>query len=394
MRDKLNRSQVALLSSLARALFAASITFFLFPASPSYASNIAAITVAPMGIPFLLDDEGQVWAFRKPLSFEEPIKLPNLNHIKKIAPYIAVDTNGQVYTWSLNPIKTDWGEDGLNEAVYNTPQRVENLQGVTLVASSGDNYFVAVIGNKDIVEWLAIRDKSGLGAVTNGPIRTVISRMGVKAVTVFWTPEVVSTVGVVIYPVASSLVALFDEGTVMGWGIKPSGAATRGSDRKGILLTQSPGATEVSMNAMHTVILTANGVPQFWGGCDGYRDGKDFNGNQWPSRNNEGVDGYVVDVIGMSLFSGYDNVKPDVFIKRDGTVWAALAPEPSGMLGRDCYLSAGKKGQLWQLPAGRSAAVQVAAGESILMLDAEHKLWTTAGSWMNTKFHNVSINLK
>lgn len=363
------------------------VLILLLFAHSAQASNIVEIAVAPRDIPFLLDDEGQVWAFRKPQFLEEPIKLPNLNHIKKIAPYIAVDTSGRVFTWSLNTVKTDWDQESISEAVYNVPQKVDGLQGVTSIASSGYDYFVAVVGNKEIRDWSTIQDKPGAGTVTNGPIRTVISRAGVKAVAATSRPKVVSIKGAILKPVTETMVALFDDGTVMGWGITPSEPATEEATRNGMLLTKLPGAAGIAMNDVHTVILSADGVPIFWGGCGPYV-AKDSNGHPWsPS----GVNGQVVEIKEMAINQGNDNVLPDAFIKRDGSVWAAYAPSP---VDKDCIRSGGDKRRAWQLTAGAAAAIQVAAADSIFMLDAERKLWTTAGSWMNTKFHSVMINLK
>lgn len=307
------------------------LTLLLFFAHPVHASNITAITVAPMKIPFLLDDEGQVWAFRKPLSFEEPIKLPNLNHITKIVPYIAVDSSGQVFTWSLNVADSQWDESGISKATYTAPQRVENLQGVTSVAYS-DMHLVAVIEGRDIVDLEVLRDPRSFRVTGYGPIKTVISRKGVKAVAVASRPKIMSIKGAVYKPASESLVALFDDGTVMGWGITPTGRTTEDGIGQNILLTRSPGAIGVAVNAAHTVILPASGVPLFWGGCDLF--GTDRNGHPWTSGNVVGADGYVVDVIGMGIAEGNDNVLPDVFIKRDGTVWAAYAPSPPGMTGK------------------------------------------------------------
>ena len=98
------------------------LIFLLFLVRSAYASNIVQIAMATQDIPFLLDDEGYVWAFQKPMSYEGLIKLPILNHIKNIAPYIAVDTNGNVFTWGLNFQESDWVEGELSKAGYTSPQ--------------------------------------------------------------------------------------------------------------------------------------------------------------------------------------------------------------------------------------------------------------------------------
>lgn len=383
-----------------------SFLFFLlsFFAGSAYASNIVEITVDEIGIPFVLDDEGQVWGFRKPYSLEEPIKLSNLNHIKKIAPYIAVDTEGRVFTWSIDDAEVETVEGEITEAGYTTPQRFGDMKGVTLVAHSM-NHFFAVINNQEIVEWLIIRKENkpggGFGVEGYGPIKKIISSPGVKAIAA--APGTMARI--VAEPAPYGLVALFDDGTVMGWGISSSGQIVKDANTPSILLTKSPGAVGIAMNDFHTVILSAQGVPQFWGGCDLY--GRDGNGGHpWTHGSVHGAEGYVADVIGMAIAQdinigvaggwGNDNGTPDVFIKRDGTVWIAYAPIPENTPNFDCgqYKTANPR-QAVQVSAGKAIAVQVATARGfIFMLDADHKLWTTPSNLMVTKFSNVPLNIK
>lgn len=361
----------------------------LFFAHSVYASNIMQIAVGEENIPFMLDDEGQVWTFRQPLPFQpvEPYKLENLNHIKKIAPYIAIDDKGQVFTWRLHPLKTYWDENGLVEAVYTTPQQVEGLQGVTQVASSSDGYFVAVIGDKEIVDWMVGWDKAGSGTVIKGVTRKVASRPGVKSVAALWSPEDLGWKKLNLDTPESSLVALFDDGSVIGWGIQATGIPFRNANWNELLLTKSPGATKISLKINHTIILTAGGEMQYLGGCGGIN----INGQRYSQVNTSILKGEVADVVEMSPGGYY---RPGAFIKRDGSVWVAYAPAPPGMLGKDCYQKDIKRGQFWKLPAGKAAAVQVAARNSIFMLDAEHQLWVAQDNPRGTRFHNLNINLK
>lgn len=368
------------------------LTFLLLESA--YASNIADITVDEMGIPFLLDDEGHVWAFRKPLTSEEPIKLPHLEHIKKIAPYIAIDTEGRVFTWSLKDSLMREDQDVIVEAGYTAPKRREDLQGVTFVAHSL-NHFFAVVGNKEIVEWLEIRKKRSFEIEGYGPTRKVVSRAGIKAIAA--APGKMERV--VAEPAPYGLVALFDDGMVMGWGITSTGQLAKEAGAPGIVLTQSPGAIGIAVNAFHTVVLTEDGVPKFWGGCDLY--GRDGNGHIWTHGHVLGVDGYLTDVMGMALAQdivwGSDTGNPDVYIRHDGTVWLAFAPLPEGAPAFLCghkYKNVNYR-QAQQLPVGNASSVKTATSRGVVyVLDADHTLWTTAGSWMNTKLRVVPVNLK
>jgi alpha-tubulin suppressor-like RCC1 family protein len=96
---------------------------------------------------FLLDDNGNVWASKNLFSY---FKLENLRNIIKLAPYIAVDKDGQVFTWALDK-KTKAEEEELNP-VYTVPKRVEGIRGATQIAYS-DYHFVVVQDNRDIMEW-------------------------------------------------------------------------------------------------------------------------------------------------------------------------------------------------------------------------------------------------
>ena len=67
--------------------------------------KVEQIAVDDNGILFLLDNSGHVWGFsRKPIENSNVIypliRLPNLSGIKQIAPYIALDNSGNVFTWS------------------------------------------------------------------------------------------------------------------------------------------------------------------------------------------------------------------------------------------------------------------------------------------------------
>lgn len=371
------------------------LILLLFCAGSAFASNIVEITVDEIGIPFVLDDEGHVWGFRKPHSLEDPIKLPNLNHIQKIASYIAVDVEGRVFTWSINDAEVVTIEGEIDEAGYTAPQRFGDLKGVTLVAYSG-RHFVAVIGNRDIFDWVEIPSKIGdrFGIDGYGPIRTISSRPGVSAIAAATKGETVPTGRAAITKFSYGLEALFEDGTVMGWGITPTGEVTEDIPTSNVLLTKSPGAIGIAMNGRHTIILSAQGIPQFWGGCEVVE--KDVNGHLLPKVGVHAVDGNVTDIIGMAIPQN-DDLYPNAFIKRDGTVWVEYSPIPANISGVSCsqFDSSMYYRQAEQLPAGHAAAVQVTtAGGVYLMLDGDHKIWTTGLSYGKKKFHNVPINLK
>lgn len=386
----------ALILSVLLAFFAQSVR----------ASNIVQISVDATGIPFLLDEEGFVWAFRDPIGLQNLTKLPKLKQIKKIAPYIALDTNGQVFTWSLNESEVIREMDSLVEAAYSVPQRVEGLSGVTQVASSiadlGNHHylavhFVAVIGNRDIVDWSARHDEI-TGMVSVSPLRKVFSRDGVRRVaSASWagviqpasssTPRVVDT--------TSSLIALFSDGSVIGWGISPEGRMItpqwgqsttphkweemKSASWSNILLAKVPGAIDVAIDQGHIIVLSENGVPKYWGGCS-------FGTPEYSMSlvSVNGMDGYVDNAIAITLTSinalhSYDAMLPDTFIRRDGSLWAVYAPNVQNMP-KTCIGATETDQKAWQLILGHAPVIQVASGgRKILALDANYELWNVIG---------------
>jgi hypothetical protein len=371
------------------------LLLLLLSARPVHASNIVDIAVDEWGIPFVLDDRGHVWGFRKPLEFGEPVKLPNLEHIKKIAPYIAVDADGRVFTWSINDAEVEMIEDRIDKVGYTAPQRFGDLQGVTLVAYS-IRHFVAVIDNRDIVGWVGIPPPMGVGFGIDGygPIRKVISRKGVKAIAATTGGKMIPVAGGIPYlKEFFGLAALFDDGAVMGWGITPTGGVAEQADTQGVLLTKVSDATALAMSGKYTVILAANGTPHFWDECgEGFT--KTPEGLLLPLSGVDGTKGYLTDVTGMALTL---NGAGAAFIKRDGTVWFALYPLPPPFHDRLCPHNPAVyyHRPMQQLPAGKAAAVRAAAGNHFLyMLDADHRLWSAPQNFGPKEFHNIPINLK
>jgi alpha-tubulin suppressor-like RCC1 family protein len=364
------------------------------------AANIVQIAVDELGILFALDDEGHVWGARNVECSCDYIKLPNLENIKTIEPYIAVDSKGTVFTWSIDDSKVDTVEGGISQVGFSMPKRVENLQDVTMVAHSMGQFF-AVIKNQEIVRWVERRKERGFGIDGYGAIQKVISRDGVKGISV--APGNLTRFVTESEPYW--MVTLFEDGIVMGWGVTSSGQISEAADNQPVTLAISKGATGIAMNAFHTVILTADGRTQFWGGCDMF--GRDFNGGHpWKYGNVFGVDGYVSDVVQMALAQdintgtggwGDDNNIQDVFIKRDGTVWGAYAPIPEAVPLPAYACSRYSKQSDYrvskQLSVSKAAAKQVATSKGVVfMLDSDGKLWSTNGSWMNTKFREVPLH--
>lgn len=377
-------------------LMSFTFVFLMHVAPPAHAATIAQVAVDETGTPFLLDDEGHVWAFQEP-GFGLPVRLPNLEHVKKIAPYIAFDANGDVYTWLPDEKNTKRDEEGnLLTRAFTSPSKVDILHGATLIASSsaGDSdfhyqaiHFVAVAEGKDMFDWMVDFDRAS-GFASGRPIRKVSSDIPVKSVAAAVSDITIrSGLGNYTNDAAGSMVALFIDGTVRGWGINEFGQTIttlwntpitpaawkkeKEEGEKGVLLTRSPGATEVAMDTGHVVILSSNGTPQYWGGCAFLSDG--YSPLMGTARGVKGnIDGAAhVSIMSTSILHRYDHEDADIYIKGDGSVWVVYAPLVPSVPGYCLGATTGAQ-KSWRASLGGAPALQVSR---FLVLDADHKLW-------------------
>ena len=187
---------------------------------------------------------------------------------------------------------------------------------------------------------------------------------------------------------ASSEVALFDDGTVMGWGINQAGQTVtpewsntgmvleewdkmKAAAQKGVMITKSPGAIDVAMDTGHIVILTAKGIPQYWGGCAfrSYRYSPTLGVAK-------GADGNIDDAVSMAvmstyILSKYDYVDADLYIKKDGSLWVAYAPSLPDVPDY-CLGSTERTQKTLRVTLGTAPVVQISR---YLALDADHRVW-------------------
>jgi hypothetical protein len=377
----------------------------------AHAANIIQIAADEHDIPFLLDNDGHVWGFRDPWTFsggpDEPpappnlrrlVKLPNLEHIKKIAPYIAIDKEGQAFTWTID--KAEFFEGYVVDASYTKPKRVGDLKGITSIAYSV-GHFAAVINNQDVVEWAAVKPyKTGsygevIGFDNYGPVKKLFSQKGIKDIS---TTNLIAEAGK--FNLSYGLEVLFDDGTLMGWGVTPTGQVSKTSSYQSVSLGKFSEPLGLSMNISHTIILSANGIPSFLGECDVVK--KYADGHLAQQVGIHTADGNLADVIKIgTVINHNDDYNPDAFIKRDGSVWFEFAPIPTSLPGYSkCspfdpsmyYRNAE------QVYAGKAAAVQIVKGNFVyFMLDADHNLWSIGVNEFRYKkksFRSVPVDLK
>jgi hypothetical protein len=337
--------------------------------SSKAAPYIVDIALDSLDTPFLLDSEGHVWAFKKPLDREGLIRLPNLQNIKKIAPWIALDKDGRVFTWYFDK-KTDWlGEYDL-AAVYTRPQLVEGLNNITMVAYNDVGRFVVVRDNKDILEWSRLRERRfGIEGYT--PIKKLCTREGVKAIDAKGYGTSV----------------LFRDGTILGWGLNEF-RQTRTELVNQQISFNAPRAAAVYLNNYHTVVLMEDGRVLFWGGCSSGDARSEGKGILPADGIVAGVAGPIKDVISV-IMPENDNFYPNIFLKRDGSVWRVYPPIPPAINKIDCKSEL--SGKSWQV-RGMSVpaiAVREAAG-MIMALGSDHTLWSASTcNYNDNKFNQI-----
>lgn len=288
------------------------------------AVNIVQVAADDTNIPFFLDTSGHVWG----MSGNEPVRIKNLEHIRLIAPFIAVDDNGQVFTWAVDDSRVVTQEDATLSIAYTEAKSFPELKNVTHVAHSL-NHFYAVVDRKDIYVWDEIHKKNLFRPVQGterfGPVSKVYSREGVKKIVS--APEVWPRKNQTAFSV------LWEDGTVMGFGVNEYGQVERNPNTPPITLGRFEGALDIGMNEFHIAVVTNDGHVKFWGGCDLYGDNIRPSGRDdhvWKYGHLKGVDSEVTEVSAISLveddntFMGFD-----IFLKKDGTIIKAHAPVPS-----------------------------------------------------------------
>ena len=377
-------------ASFRQVLLSFILTFLFFYSSAGRAAEIIQIAIDAEGLPFLLDDAGHVWAFRDPTNggMSQLVRISGLEHIKKIAPYEALDDKGQVFVWGLLNVNVD-DTNSIFQTSYTPATKLLSLSGVTDIAHSFSHGFAVVNGNR-IVTWEEItRDAHGnwgYEITKYGPIQEIYTVTRIK--------HLAAAPGSHELMRPSTLIALLEDGTVLGWGISEFGQETfRGGER--IELGKFPDAVDVALNNRHTVVLTKQGVPLFWGGCDIW--GQNNSGKPWTWGHIKNAPGAINDVQSLALnndtFFG-SNARFDIFLKRDGTVWGARAPTPPGVPDSECGIHGNSPSQPYQLVIGDAPATQVSVGNSIvLVLDKKHRLWSwgNIGNIIKLELMNIHI---
>lgn len=294
------------------------IVFALWSTSAN--ARVVDVQMDAVGVPFLLDDHGHVWAFKEPLSLKNPFRVPNLNNIKKLAPYIALNADGQIFTWSLKNSSHVTGPDVEINADYTIPTQVEDLSGITDVIYTGgeatDGRFVVVKGGNQILSWTihAAKAPPAIGVDGYGPKQVLYTGKKIKSIDA----------------TSAGIIVLFEDDTVLGLGLSETGQPRKDAQEKQVFFGAPQPVTAVYLTTFHTIILSADGRARFWGGCDIDGFGQSVGSKSVPAAKIGGVAGVesVIDNVKEVFPAINDNHTPDLFLKKDGSLWADFAPRP------------------------------------------------------------------
>lgn len=347
------------------------------------AAHIIEIASDEAGVLFALDNEGYVWGARDVSNTSKFVKLPNLKNIKTIAPYIAIDVDGYVYTWAIDHDEVETIEGILLEVGFTTPRKIKGISNATKVAHVTGGSFFAVINDTKIVKWLDIlNDFQREGETVEEVIETLYSRQGVKAIAA--TSDWLARPGRD-NPVRFGLIALYEDGEVMGWGISKTGQISSTPTNETVHLTSSPGASAVAISPFHVAVIN-KGIPKFWGGCD-LHGGRLTGGSlPWEWGRLVGTAGYLTDVESVALAIDGDNSSLSAYLKLDGSVWLAFSPIPNDAPPHEC----GRYGRvkyaqpvLAQYPLTHRVLQVLVSERFSYLLNANHEVWR-AGEGLNS----------
>lgn len=132
-------------------------------------TRAVAITIDDDDTPFVLDSSGSVWGYLQPDQLLQPIKLPNLAHIKQIVPFAALTKDGHVFTWDLKgPACPPDGYDGAQrrDVTYSMPHEIPGLNDVISIAGA-DRHFLALRADGTVVQFGAKLGAEGLAFFQN-----------------------------------------------------------------------------------------------------------------------------------------------------------------------------------------------------------------------------------
>lgn len=302
MRDVMQQMGQETMKGVARLLALACRAVLVLAITASSAlAHFVDVAVSSIGIPFLLDDDGNVWAFKEPLSLGGIAKLPGLSEIQDIAPFAAVNKQGDVFVWSLDRRTAVTTPDVNILAVYTVPKRLTGVRNTALIASSGQERLVIAEKGGDLLELEAIPDtqirdaQRSLGIAGYKPLARISLGRDVK-----WMNAT-----------ASHTVAIFSGGEAVSFD---DGVANSQSARIVIEAPREASAIHVSRRHSRALVLLDDGTVLFFGNCTPRLS---YQASENTLRLANGIALPISEVTEMRTAGGWI-----IFVRRDGSVWS------------------------------------------------------------------------
>lgn len=363
--------------------------------------RIQQIAVNNNGIPMLLDERGQVWAFTglpstgTELSYPL-LRIPNLKNITRIASHMAIDEAGHVFLWQPT---------ALGDNVPSSPPiQYKSLSNVTWISPESPRYefdsdaaddpgienptvryrYIVSVGNRDVYE-IGV-DGSGKEL---SPRRLYLSK-GIRAISAYTSSE------------EDVIVILQSDGDLLRLEIRPKANQAHEREIHVTKLGNYPNVIDVSVNLAHVVMLDRSGGLTYIGQCDAVK--KSPEGKWVPIPGQKAMASLLDGVTGLELHSiQNDDVFPNALIRTDGSVWIDSSPTPSPYWGgRTCaeiqQRDYAKKPE--QIFHGSAPVKQAYFGDmTYYFLDANHDVWQLGGynrmyneNWEGVKAKRLNLN--
>lgn len=370
---------------------------------PAHAyTHAVAVTVDEDDTPFVLDSSGAVWGYLQPDQLLDPVKLPNLAHIKQIVPFAALTQYGYVFTWDRNVTACESESPPANgneygggpenrDLTYSVPHQVPGLANI--VAISGDQrHFLALRQDGKVFEFgekLSMELADGIQPGLIDPCATLPSA------DIMDRPEVVSPISdaIAVATSADTDEVLERSGFVYAWGggnlyaMKDWRSASNdwqniqktfiGTDKKSISL------------GAYLIALSRDGKAYYWGNCRStLGGGKDLR--------MVGVADNISGIKKVVSFAGGNSL--NAYLLSDGKM-ALILPPVSASANTDCswqdIFSQAPPILISQMPAKVIDAAFPAGGPnladfSILMVGSDGSLWKISADAYHSDLDNLT----
>lgn len=305
-------------------------------------------------IPFVLDEYGSVWSFLDPDELKDPFRIEGLHDIVKITSYGALRRDGRVFTWRLGPQDEEYLRTrGYRKGTVTSPKMVKGIFNAVSIDGTGRR-FLALLANGTLMEW---------SDTPPPPSRKSYGPRPVPGIT-----------DVVAMTANGGGLVVTRDGNVRGWGVNSVGelGQTRRLEiipsSESISVYEGGDATSVMRVSGYSIVLTRDGHLKYWGSCIA-----DSVSNR-RTRLESDVAGYVGDIDNVASIHGLEIHRYFLVIRRDGSVWSALPPDPANP---PCSGSTSKpKAPNYHL---EGLPVPIITGQlttwGALLVGADHSLW-------------------